>query len=272
MPIIIRRRAWTRKSSRHYWVPHSLGVTIETITVDKDDLVIAPQNVIELELDAVGQASLTLTGGSVIEQENEPFTKDDLVIAGGSVVENDGTPVDKSNLVFAGGLVTLIDTETTPVDKADLVIAGKSVTDTDLDTIPITKFNLTLAQQDIGSLEFTPQGGIMAGGGGSGSGPASDAVYNARKQYEQARRDKEEALWKGRPARVAADAQKSPSTTTAEVKKTVTSAPEPVGPDLDAMLAEMLAPMPAPMPFPPRPARFYDPEEDVAVLLLSSII
>lgn len=110
--------------------------------------------------------------------------------------------------------------------------------------------------------------------GGRGGGGGSGGAYEARRTYESAKREKEEALWKGRPGKVGADKDKRPSKDSAEVKKTLTPRPEPTGPTFEDLLAEvMLDPTPLPVPLAPLPVHkppappVIEPEDDLIALL-----
>lgn len=269
MPTIFRRRLWTRRSSRHYWVPYSAGVVTETITVDPFSITLTPQNVLENEGTPITHQSIVFTGQSVTEVENELVGNFAITFTGQTVLENDGTPIDSGDITFTGGTVNLIDSEATLVDPATITLTGGTVTDTDFDTIPITHFTVSLSFQDVGSVEFAPQGGVMAGGGGGdSSGPAPDDVYYGTQKRQQEKRDEESRLWTGKPARPVPDSEKSEPAKPAEVKKTITTTPEPEGPDLDALIADLMVPMINFVP-PPRPQRVFDPEDDLDVILLN---
>lgn len=267
MPTIFRRRPWTRRPSRRYWVPYSAGVVTEFITVDKDDLVITAQNVTEAESTLITHQSLVITGQAVTEIENEIVDKDDLVITEQDVLDNDVIGITHQSLVLTGQTVSLIDSEATPIDPDTLTLTGQTITDTDVDSISITHQALAITSHDVGSIEIVPQGGVMAGGGGGGLGPASDGAYKARRQYLQDKRDREERLWTGKPANDT-DNNEKPSQATTEVKETDTSPPEPEGPDLDSLIEALMVPS---VPFvpPPRPQRFFNPEDDLDVVLLT---
>lgn len=270
MATIFRPRPWRKPLARRRFVPATGAFVTETIDVVNFALTITPQNVTEADSTIITHQALTLTGQAVAESENELVGNAALTMTFQTVLENEATPVTETDLLFTGGTVNLIDSEATAVDKDDLVFTGQDITPSDLDAVSIVNATLTIAQQDIGSIEIIPQGGVMAGGGGSGSGPASDAAYYARQKYEQDKRDKEQALWKGKPATVAADGDGKPAAAPAKAKTAVTP-PEPFGPDLDALFAELLAPSEFTFTPPPRPARVFDPEDDVAVLLLTDL-
>lgn len=269
MPTIFRRTPWTRRSARRSFIPPSAGVVTEVIGVTQFALTLSAKDILETETTPVTQQALTFTGGSVIEQENEIVSAAALTLTAQNVVENDGSLIAQQALTFTGQTVNLIDSESTPVDKDDLAFTGGTVNLLDDDTIAITKFSVAITPYDVSPLDYAPQGGLMAGGGGgNGAGPASDAAYHARQKYLQDKRDADTRRWKGEPAKPPDATEAKPA---AQAKAKAPPEPEPIGPDLDALFGEILAPLPLPLSLPPRPARVFDPEDDVAVLLLTDL-
>ena len=112
---------------------------------------------------------------------------------------------------------------------------------------------------------------VVPGGGG---GPASPERYAARKAYERAQREREKAIERTLRGEVPQKVE-TPPAALPEVKAPITL-PEP-----ELILPMDVTPWAAPDPmlfggFPvrlaPPPLRFYDPEEDAAVLLLHSLL
>lgn len=259
----------TTTSFRHYWgvyrteVPETTSHQVKNIRVAVGDTVVIDPATCRVEgqsidtpSDSAGADTVTVDAGAA-------------TLAGQTILETETIAVTNGSAALAGITVGEAEIEVVTVGAGEGSLAGQTIdtpSDSSENTVPVDPGTAALAGQSIDVLDIVPPAPVLSNGGGGG--PASDEVYWANKRRQEAKREAHERKWRGTPAEVADRAEKKPAKRAA-AKKTATPAPEPVDP-----LAELLALLAEPEPLlllEPRPSRVYDPEDDVAVLLLTDL-
>lgn len=216
---------------------------------------------------AIDKADLTLTGANLGQSETQAISVATLTLSGASLGAADSTPITAASLTLTGAVLGGIDGEAASITAATLTLTGGSIGGAE--TQAITPATLSLTGAAIGTGEATPAPALnRAKGGGSGLGPASPAAITANEAHERKKRDR----WRRIEATIEGRQPEQQEPAPAPQQKSSKPLPEPtaetpqVNP-FDALVAAIMAES-IPSFIVRDEIRFYDPDEDAAVLML----